>query len=241
MQKKFLFVLTSHDELGDTGEKTGFYYSEMAEAYYFLQDNGVDVSIASIKGGDAPFDPISVDTNEAVKNVDPVNRFREDTAALDKLKNSLKIENVRANDFNGLYLTGGHGAMWDFPENEILAKLVTDFWMQGKIVSAVCHGAAGLLSAVNLRGEPLVKGREICCFTDDEERVAQRHNIVPFLLESKIRELGGRFEKVDPFEDIVVSDGQLITGQNPASVPRVAHQILNRLGLDKKRKTAGKI
>lgn len=234
MSGKFLFVLTSHDRLGTTDQKTGFHFSEMSDPYFILEDNGVDVSIASVQGGAPPADPGSVDYKDRTKNPESVNRFLDDLQALDKLEHSLKLEDIVADDFDGLYLPGGHGTMWDFPCNPTLAKLVSDFWLQDKIVASVCHGAAGLLDAVDENDEPLVKNREVNSFTDEEERKIKKDDIMPFLLESRIRELGGKFEKADPFEGIVVTDGQLITGQNPPSAPKVAHQMLNQLGVSRK-------
>jgi putative intracellular protease/amidase len=234
MSGKILFVLTSHDRLGSTGQKTGFHFSEMSDPYFILEDNGVKVSIASIKGGAPPADPESVDHENSSDTPESVKRFLDDLQAADKLEHSLKLEDVIADDFDGLYLPGGHGTMWDFSNNKTLAKLVSDFWSQGKIVASVCHGAAGLLDAIDINGEALVKNREVNSFTDEEERKIKKDSIMPFLLESRIRELGGKFEKVDPFQGIVVTDGQLITGQNPPSAPKVAYQMLNQLGTGKK-------
>jgi putative intracellular protease/amidase len=227
---KFLFVLTSHDRLGKTDEKTGFHYSEMADPYYILQDHGVGVDIASIDGGEPPADPGSLEKSED-DIPESVRRFLNDDAAVEKLKSTIHIDDVQMDQYAGIYFPGGHGTMWDFPTSEGLKKVVEAAWNSKKIVAAVCHGPAAFVSAVDKDGKPLVKNRRVNCFTDEEERKVKKDKIVPFLLESKLRELGALIEKEQPFEAFIVEDSHLITGQNPKSAPLVANAILRVLGI----------
>ncbi len=223
-QKRFLFVLTSHDQLGETGEKTGFHFDEMAQPYYILQDHGFVVDIASIKGGEPPAAPMKEQPESVV-------RFRNDKEAMKKLKGSKKIDAVDIKHYEGIYLPGGHGAMWDFPESEELQKVVEEAWVRGEIVAAVCHGPAGLVNARDEEGEPIVKDRCVNCFTNAEEEEVKKEKIVPFLLESRLRELGGLFVSEQPFQGILVQEGTLIMGQNPKSSGLVANAILRALGV----------
>ncbi len=223
---KFLFVLTSHDTLGDTEEKTGFHFSEMADPYYILEDHGVEVHLASIRGGEPPADPASLkEPSESVK------RFQKDDAAMKKLKATQKIADVNVSDYDGIYLPGGHGTMWDFPNSSGLQKAIETIWQQDKIIAAICHGPAGFVSARDEDGNPLVKNHRINCFTDEEERKVKKDQIVPFMLETRLHELGAIFEHADPFQPICVDDGRIITGQNPASAEMVANTMLRAVGI----------
>lgn len=229
-RQKFLFVLTSHDRLGNTDEKTGFHYSELADPYYILQDHGVDVDLASIAGGEPPADPASLEKNQD-DIPESVRRFINDDAAMAKLKSTKAIDSVQMENYAGIYMPGGHGTMWDFPESKGLKKAIEEAWNSQKLVAAVCHGPAAFISAVDKDGKPIVQNRRVNCFTDEEERKVKKDKIVPFLLESKLRELGALVEKEQPFEAFLVEDSHLITGQNPKSASLVANAILRSLGI----------
>jgi len=228
--KKFLFVLTSHTKLGDTGEKTGFHFSEMSLPYFMLEDNGVDVTLASIKGGEAPADPKSLKQAEE-DGEESVARFLEDSEAHEKLKNTFDLEHISADEYEGIYMPGGHGAMWDFPENKDLKNLIETFWAQGKIVASVCHGPAALVSVMDEDGFPIVRNKLVNCFTNEEEKAIGKDKAMPFALETKLRELGALFQHADNFEGFAIEDGRLITGQNPESAEKVARAIIRCLGL----------
>lgn len=225
-KQKFLFVLTSHGELGDTGEKTGFHFQEMSDPYYILQEHGIEVDLASIKGGEPPADPKS-----EKDKAESVQRFQKDKDAMAKLQATKKIDQINISDYAGIYLPGGHGTMWDFPDNKALQKAIEQAWADKKVVAAVCHGPAGFVNVKDKEGNPFFKNRRINSFTDAEEQAAKKDKIVPFLLQSKLKNLGGLFETTDPGQAIVVEDSNLITGQNPPSAALVANGILRTLGI----------
>ncbi|MDF1585482.1 type 1 glutamine amidotransferase domain-containing protein [Marinimicrococcus flavescens] len=227
MAKKLLIVLTSHDRLGDTGRKTGFYYEEMAVPYWIFRDAGLEVDIASVRGGHAPHDPASLEDAEEVPEA--VRRFRDDEAAMRQIENSLPIDSVDPLDYDAVYLPGGHGTMWDLPDCRPLRTVIETAGRQGAVVAAVCHGPAGLIGATAPDGRPLVAGRRINAFTDEEEKAMELDGVVPFLLESRLRSLGAAFEKSGPMESHVVRDGRLITGQNPASSKAIGQAVLDAL------------
>lgn len=227
--QKFLFVLTSQETLGDTGEKTGFHFSEMAEPYYILEDHGVDVVLASINGGQPPADPSSVEKPGGKKDI--VERFHADDDAMERLASTQPVDQIDIAEFEGVYLPGGHGTMWDFADNAALTALIEKAWRSGKIVAAVCHGPAGFLNVKDERGDPLVKNRYVNSFTDEEERKTGKDKTVPFLLESALREKGALFEHEAPQQAYMAQEGRLITGQNPASASLVANAILRALGI----------
>lgn len=236
--KKFLFVLTSHDQLGDTGDQTGFHFAEMSDPYYILQDHGVEVDLASIKGGEPPADPCSLK-----EDAESMKRFQKDSAAMAKLKSTTKIDDVDVSAYEGIFLPGGHGTMWDFPDNKALKQALETIWRQKKIIGAVCHGPAALVNLKDEGGQPLVKNHRLNCFTDEEERKVKKDKVVPFLLESALREKGAIFEHAEPFEAKLVDDGHLITGQNPPSAELVANMMLMGIGispyLDEKKQAQG--
>ena len=227
MTTPFLFVITGHTELGDTGKETGFHFEELSTPYYILRDAGHEVIFASPAGGEVTADPGSLKPRG--DNVASVERFLDDEEAMAALKNTQRTNAVKAKDVSGIYLPGGHGTMWDLPEDAALAKLVSALDKAGKPVAAVCHGAAGLVAAKRADGEPLVKGRRVNSFTDAEERKVELKEVVPFLLETRLRELGGQFEHAGLFEAHVTRDGNLITGQNPASAKRLGEAIRGAL------------
>jgi len=220
-----LIIMTSHSELGDTGNKTGFYWEEMAAPYWQFVDAGFDVTLASIDGGEPPADPNSIDSEQLPE---AVRRFMNDDDAMSALKHTAAIDDVSGNDFDTIFLPGGHGAMWDAGSSRRLAKLVAQAYEHGVVIGAVCHGPAGLINATLSNGDPLVKGKRVNGFTDAEEEAAGLTDIVPFLLETKLGELGGDFEcNKDNFNAYAVQDGNLITGQNPASSVKVGRLIVD--------------
>jgi Putative intracellular protease/amidase len=223
-----LIVVTSHDQLGGTGRKTGFYYDEMAHPYWALVDAGLKVDIASIRGGAAPYDPGSL-ADEPDKRPPAVARFLADPASMEKIQNTRRIDDVDPDRYSVVFLPGGHGTMWDFPGSKALAEVVGRAYDRGAIVGAVCHGPSGLVGARRADGKPLVEGLRVNSFTNAEEQAVELADVVPFLLESRLRELGARFESAPNFQAKAVRDGRLVTGQNPASVALVAQELRRAL------------
>lgn len=223
-----LIVLTSHDKLGDTGKSTGFHYEELTTPYKLFVEAGYDVTLASITGGEAPHDPGSLD-DDVDEMPESVCWFLGQDDAKKSIQTTKSVKEVSAGDFDALYLPGGHGTMWDLPDNRDLGQLVSDFFQADKPVAAVCHGIAGFIGAKDKEGEPIVKGKRVNCFTNDEEKEVGLDETVPFLLESKLRELGAKFESSDLFEKHVARDSNLITGQNPASAEGVGKAVLDAL------------
>lgn len=223
---KVLFVLTSHSELGDTGKKTGFWIEEFASPYYALADAGVDITIASPKGGKPPIDPSS-ETPDA--QTDATKRYYEDEALQTKLSKSKKLNEVKAEDFDAVFYPGGHGPLWDLSESKESINLIENFIKQNKPVAAVCHAPAALVKVKGTDGEPLVKGKKVTGFTNTEEEAVNLTEVVPFLVEDKLKELGGNYSKAGDWESYVLTDGLLITGQNPASSEKAAKELLKLL------------
>ena len=225
--KKVLIVLPSHDQLGNTGQKTGFWLEEFTDPYYKFIDSGYEVTIASPRGGKPPVDPKSIQKENQSESTQ---RFEKDKSAQAKLENTLVLSQVSASDYDTLFLPGGHGPMWDLSSDENMKKIVEDFYSDKKIVSAVCHGPAGLLQATDRNGNSILKGKKITGFTNNEESAVGLTKAVPFLLENRMKELGGKFEKGQDFKPFIVSDGQLITGQNPKSALPAAEKVVEILG-----------
>lgn len=227
MRKRALFILTSHGDLGDTGKPTGFYWEEMATPYWALRDEGYEVELASVAGGAPPADPASADEDP---RPEPVTRFMDDSEAMAALRATKAITDVDAAAYDVVFLPGGHGTMWDLAQTEHVGAAVSRAWAAGAVVGAVCHGPAGLVGATLPDGTPLVAGRKVNGFTDAEERAAGLETTVPFLLETRLRQLGAKFEgNSEPFGPHAVRDGRLVTGQNPASSGRVAELLLDTL------------
>lgn len=222
-----LFIVTSHNMLGDTNEPTGVWFEELATPYYALVDAGYDVHIASIKGGEIPIDPRSKEA--AGKNPPSVERFLKDANAMEKITASTAVNTVDAKQYAAIFLPGGHGTMWDYPNNDTLAKIVAKTLEEGRIVAAVCHGPAGLVSAKNAQGESIIKGKKVTGFTNAEEAAVALTDKVPFLLETRLKELGAEYSSIGNFEPYAVQDDNLITGQNPASSQAVAQKIIDTL------------
>ena len=222
---KILMVLTSHDELGDTGRKTGFWLEELAAPYYAFKDAGAEVVLASPKGGRPPVDPKS---NEPDFQTDLTRRFEADPAANAQLAETLRLDGVSQADFDAVFYPGGHGPLWDLAEDGDSVKLIESFLAAEKPVALVCHAPGVLRHAKTPAGEPLVEGRKVAGFTNAEEELMGLTEVVPFLVEDELEAKGGLFSKGPDFATYVVSDGLLITGQNPASSGPAAKLVLEQ-------------
>jgi len=222
---KILMVLTSHDRLGDTGEKTGFWLEEFAAPYYTFKDAGVEVTLASPLGGQPPLDPKS---DAADAQTEATKRFKADTAAQADLAHTTVLAEVSAADFDAVFYPGGHGPLWDLAVNQNSIALIENFVQQDKPVAFVCHSPAALKN-VKVDGEYLVKGKKVTGFSNSEEAGVGLTDVVPFLLEDALKDNGGQYEKGSDWESYVVEDGLLITGQNPGSSADTAKQLLNKL------------
>jgi putative intracellular protease/amidase len=222
---KILMVLTSHDTLGNTGRKTGFWLEEFAAPYFTFLDAGATVALASPKGGQPPIDPVS-DTPEG--QTDSTRRFKQDPAAQATLANTSRLADVAAGDYDAVFYPGGHGPMWDLAEDPHSIALIEASYGSGKPVAAVCH-APGVLHRVQSEGEPLVKGKRLTGFTNGEEEAVHLTTVVPFLVEDELKRLGGLYEKAADWASFVVTDGRLVTGQNPASSKAGAEALLKLL------------
>ncbi|MDO6601799.1 type 1 glutamine amidotransferase domain-containing protein [Arenibacter palladensis] len=218
-----LFVLTSHDKLGDTGKKTGFWIEEFANPYYTLLDKGADITLATPKGGVAPIDPSSDTPDASTKDMQ---RFKNDAVAQEKIKNTLALSKIDPNDYDAIFYPGGHGPLWDLANDATSISLIEAFNRQKKPVGFVCHAPAALKGVKNEDGSPLVKGKKVTGFTNTEEEAVQLTNVVPFLVEDMLKENGGIYSKKSDWAPYAVQDGNLITGQNPASSELVAQKLL---------------
>jgi putative intracellular protease/amidase len=223
MSMEILMVLTSHDILGKTGRKTGFWLEEFAAPYYAFRDAGVDLTLASPKGGQPPVDPKS-DMPE--NQTEAMARFKTDPAAQSALAATIKLADAKAADYDTVFYVGGHGPMWDLAESSDSIALIESFYNSGKPVALVCH-APGVLRHVTHNGLPLVKGKRVTGFTNGEEAAVELTDIVPFLVEDELMGLGASFVKVANWHPHSVVDGRLITGQNPASSTSAAHALLS--------------
>jgi putative intracellular protease/amidase len=223
---RVVMVLTSHSELGDTGEKTGFWLEEFAAPYYAFVDAGADVVIAAPEPGHPPIDPRS---SEPENLTDATHRFKHDVAGKAKLANPISLDQIDVSSVDALFFPGGHGPMWDLASSDATAKLVESFYAQDKVIGAVCHGPAALVNAQTSQGDSILKGKKLTGFTNDEEKAVQLDQVVPFALETRLRELGGEFSKADVFQPYVVTDGLLVTGQNPPSSASTAQAIVKLL------------
>lgn len=230
MSKKILFITTSHAKLGDTGKSTGIWAEEIAAPYQLFTEAGHEVDIASPQGGPAPFDPGSV--KPAGQNNAVLERFLNDEGAQCKVAHTMQASQVDASRYDAVFFPGGHGAMWDLPQDAGVTRIVEAAFRAGKLIGAVCHGVAGLVTAQGADGRSVVAGRKVNAFTNDEENAAGLTAVVPFLLETRLAELGGRFEKAPNWQSFAVQDGNLVTGQNPASSERVARLMLQSLGAE---------
>ncbi len=224
--KKILMVLTSHDQLGDTGSKTGFWLEEYAAPYYAFKEAGAVITVASPLGGQPPLDPKS---DDEASQTDATRRFKADTAAQAVLASTVPLKDVKAADFDAVFYPGGHGPLWDLAEDADSIALVETMLKAGKPVAAVCHAPAVLRHPKGADGQSVVKGKKVTGFTNSEEEAVGLTSIVPFLVENMLTQNGGMYSKVADWQPYVLTDGLLITGQNPASSEPAAHALLAAL------------
>jgi putative intracellular protease/amidase len=223
---KIVMVLTSHDQLGNTGRKTGFWLEEFAAPYFVFRDAGVDLTLASPKGGQPPVDPKS----DLPENQTPaMTRFKQDQSAQKALSQTVKLETIKSEDYDTVFYSGGHGPMWDLAESPVSIALLESFYNSGKPIALVCH-SPGVLRHVTYNGAPLVKGKHVTGFTNGEEEAVQLTHVVPFLVEDELLRIGAIFEKLANWQPFFVVDGHLITGQNPASSTSTAQALVKFLG-----------
>jgi putative intracellular protease/amidase len=220
---KILMVLTSHDRLGDTGKKTGFWLEEFAAPYYVFKDAGATLALASPKGGQPPLDPKS---DEPDAQTEATRRFRADPQAGQALANTVRLSGVNAQDFDAVFYPGGHGPLWDLAEDADSIRLIETMLAAGKPVAAVCHAPGVLKGAKGPDGEALVKGKRVTGFTNTEEEAVGLADVVPFLVEDTLKRLGGEYSKAGDWQPYVLTDGLLVTGQNPASSEEGARALL---------------
>ncbi len=223
---KILMVLTSHDQLGDTGKKTGFWLEEFAAPYYVFRDAGAEITVVSPLGGQPPLDPKS---DEPDAQTAATRRFKADPAAQALLAATGRLDAVAADEFDAVFYPGGHGPLWDLAEDRASIALVEAMLATGNPVAAVCHAPSVLRRAKSTDGAPLVRGRAVTGFADSEEQAAGLTGIVPFLVEQMLRENGGHYSKASDWQPHVVVDGLLVTGQNPASSAPAAKALLEQL------------
>ena len=223
---RILMVLTSHDQLGNTGRKTGFWLEEFAAPYFVFRDAGIELTLASPKGGQPPVDPKS----DLPENQTPaMARFKQDKAAQQALAQTVRLADMREENFDTVFYVGGHGPMWDLAESTDSIALIESFYDSGKPVALVCH-SPGVLHRVTYKGAPIVKGKRVTGFTNTEEEEVHLTNVVPFLVEDELKRLGGIFEKAPNWQPFAIVDGRLITGQNPASSTVAAQALLKVVG-----------
>ncbi|MCE8030067.1 type 1 glutamine amidotransferase domain-containing protein [Halomonas daqingensis] len=223
---KVLMVLTSHDQLGNTGRKTGFWLEELAAPYYVFKDAGAEIVLASPKGGQPPLDPKS---NEPDFQTDDTRRFEADAQAMAQLAATVRLDSVNQADFDTVFYPGGHGPLWDLAEDKHSIALIESFLAARKPVALVCHAPGVLRHVKQPDGRPLVEGKKVTGFTNTEEAAVELTEVVPFLVEDELKAKGGNFSRGDDWAAYVVSDGLLITGQNPASSAPTAELLLEQL------------
>ncbi|MEM6159957.1 type 1 glutamine amidotransferase domain-containing protein [Erwinia sp. P6884] len=223
---KVLMVLTSHDRLGETGKKTGFWLEEFAAPWYIFRDAGINVVLASPAGGQPPLDPKSDEPDAQTSDTE---RFRHDISAQQSLANTQQLEKIDSSHFDAVFYPGGHGPLWDLAEDRKSIELIENFYANGKPVGAVCHAPGVLRHVKKPDGTPLVAGKRVTGFTNSEEEAVGLTNVVPFLVEDALRSLGAQFEKTDDWGVFTLTDGHLVTGQNPASSAAAAEELLKLL------------
>ncbi|MFD2639508.1 type 1 glutamine amidotransferase domain-containing protein [Piscibacillus salipiscarius] len=216
MSKKILMVVTNHTKITDD-HTTGLWLEEFAVPYNVFKDKGYEIKVTSIEGGQVPLDPNSIEERA---------EWKEAEAELEKTH---KLTKKDATGFDAIFLPGGHGTMFDFPDSKTLQYVLQQFAEEGKVIGSVCHGPSGLVNVTYLDGTPLVKDKKVSAFTDSEEKEMQLDEHMPFMLESKLREKGANFEHGDNWEDYSVRDGNLVTGQNPQSSRSAADQVVDAL------------
>jgi putative intracellular protease/amidase len=220
---KILMILTSHDQLGETGNKTGFWLEEFASPYYVFKDANAEITLASPAGGQPPLDPKS---DEPDFQTDATRRFKNDAEAQQALANTLKLSDISSDDFDAVFYPGGHGPLWDLAENSSSINLIESMHAAGKPVAAVCHAPAVLKNVKNSDGSPLVSGKSVTGFTNTEEDAVQLTEVVPFLLEDELKAKGANYSRADDWHPYAITDGNLVTGQNPASSELAAREVL---------------
>jgi putative intracellular protease/amidase len=225
---KILMVLTSHDELGNTGRKTGFWLEELAAPYYTFKNAGAEIILASPKGGQPPLDPKS---NEPANQTDDTRRFEADAEATAALANTVKLSDVAQGDFDTVFYPGGHGPMWDLAEDKTSIALIESFLAAGKPVALVCHAPGVLRHVKTPAGRPLVEGKKVTGFANSEEEAVGLTDIVPFLVEDELKALGGIYSRGPDWGSYVLQDGLLITGQNPGSSPASARALMDAMAV----------
>jgi putative intracellular protease/amidase len=223
---KILMVLTSHSQLGNTGEKTGFWIEEFVAPYYVLADAGAEITIASPKGGQPPVDPKSELKNAQTPSTE---RFYKDFKVIDAVAHSLKLSTIKEADYDAVFYPGGHGPLWDLATDKNSIQLIEAFYNHQKPIAFLCHSPAALVNVKAKNGEPLVKGKAVTGFSNTEEEAVKLTKVVPFLLEDELTKNGANYSKVDDWASYVKQDGLLITGQNPGSSEAVAELILETI------------
>ena len=226
MSKKILMVLTSHDKLGDTDHKTGFWVEEFAAPYYVFKDAGFDITLASPLGGQPPIDPTSQLSDF---ETDATKRYDQDEVVKKELANTVVLSSVNESDYDSVFYPGGHGPLWDLAYNADSIKLIESFLAANKPVGAECHASAVLLDIKDASGEFVIKGKAVAGFTNSEDDAVQLTDIVPFLVEDELIKRGADYQKVDDFAAFAVQDGLIISGQNPASSELVAEKLVTHL------------
>ena len=222
--ERVLMVLTSHGEMGDTGKKTGFWLAEFTHPYYVIADAGYPIDVVSIEGGKAPIDPRSLDQSDK-KN----QRFFDDADLMGQVNESKKLADVDPSQYSAIVFAGGHGTMWDLPIDESVNHVSAKIYQNNGIVAAVCHGPAAFANITLENGDPLIKGKKFAAFTNEEEDIVGLTDVVPFLLETRLIELGGQFVYGKPWSENVVVDGRVITGQNPQSATLLGEMVVQGL------------
>ena len=211
-KNKVLFVITNHEELGDTGKKTGYFLREVSYPYKAITEAGYNIDFVSPKGGPTPMDPGSNDMDDEVNKA-----FTDDASIMNRLQNTMSPSEINPDNYDTIMYAGGHGTMWDFPDSEVLATIAVNIYEHGGVLGAICHGPAGLVNMKLKDGTYLVAGKRVASFTDEEERAIELENVVPFLLASKLEERGAIHTKAKNFKPHVEVDGRLVTAQNPPS------------------------
>ena len=219
-------VLTSHDQLGDTGKKTGFWLEELAAPYYVFKEAGAEITLASPNGGQPPLDPAS---NKPDAQTDDTHRFEADVAAMEQLANTVRLDSVRQDEFDAVFYPGGHGPMWDLTNDANSIQLIESFLEANKPVALVCHAPGVLQNVKTADGRPLVEGKRVTGFTNTEEAAVGLTDIVPYLVEDVLTAQGGQFQKTEDWGVLVVTDGLLTTGQNPSSSAAAATRLVEEL------------
>lgn len=222
---KVLMILTSHDQLGDTGRKTGFWLEELAAPYYAFKESGAEITLASPKGGKPPLDPKS---NEPDFQTEQTHRFEADTDAIAQLANTVRLDTISQADYDTVFYPGGHGPLWDLAEDKHSIALIESFLAANKPVALVCHAPGVLRHVKTPAGRPLVEGKKVTGFTNSEEEAVGLTNVVPFLVEDELIAKGGIYSKGDDWSSYVVQDGLLITGQNPGSSAATAELLIKQ-------------